>query len=119
MGIEQRRTERVGTDFLVRATIASQEGVFGCKCRNLSQGGAFIQMDHPLPPGTKVQLQVNLTPVEENLCAEAEVVWSRSTRIDARRPAGMGVKFTRLEPEDQMLVTRTLAMLKKTAPSRV
>jgi uncharacterized protein (TIGR02266 family) len=107
----------MATDFLVRATIASREGVFGCKCRNLSQGGAFIQMAHPFPPGTRIQLQIHLDPIEENLVAEAEVVWARSTALDFRRPAGMGVKFTRLEAEDERLVILTLAALRKSRVS--
>ena len=119
MGSEQRRAERVATDFMVRATLSSKEGVFGCTCRNLSLGGAFIQMDHPFPPGTRIQLQISLDPIQENLCGEAEVVWARSTGLDARRPAGMGVKFTQLHREDERLLVRTLAALKKSSLSKV
>jgi type IV pilus assembly protein PilZ len=90
-GVENRQHPRHKSDFMVQATLLATEGTIDGTCKDLSLGGAFIQMEPPLPRGTKFQLLIRLKTIESTLYTAAEVVWARSD--------GMGVRFLDLDIE--------------------
>jgi len=71
---------------------------------NLSTGGMFIYSVEPFPPGTRLQIALEVRG-RALAFADAEVRWSRdSAFISSPWCPGFGVRFTRLSPKAQALV---------------
>lgn len=64
---------------------------------NISHGGLAIRTTSPLDPGTVVKVRFRLPGGRKEIDAEARVCW-----IDRR--LGMGLQFTRIEPDAQAAV---------------
>lgn len=107
MSIEKRKHPRHETDFFVRATVVATEGAHVGTCRNLSMGGAFIDMEHPLARGTEIKLAIRIERTGDVLLAEARVVRTQSA-VDPSLQAGIGVEFVDLDDEARELLTRVL-----------
>lgn len=80
--------------------------------RNLSEGGACVELDERLPVPTSLQLRLQTEQGAIDL--EAQVVWEMPAQGDKRdRPTAggvlHGVAFTRLAP-DQLQALRTLLL---------
>ena len=77
---------------------------------DLSEGGAFVRTFAPLREGSKASLQWTLPGSSNEIEAEAVVVWSRpkGTR-EQDPPAGMGVRFARLDPADRARIRNFVA----------
>jgi len=74
---------------------------------NISQSGAFIRTDEPLPVGTRVQLRFTLLLDEiETIEGEGEVV--RVVKAGGARRPGMGVVFTTLSGYSKQLIDRLM-----------
>jgi uncharacterized protein (TIGR02266 family) len=105
-GAEKRSSARV--PLLLRVTYDDRAlGVDATE--NLSQGGLFIQTDHPFEMGSSVALSVSfpglLNPVE----LLGRVAWKRPASEDS--PAGIGIQVDR--PEDR---ERLAALVADTGP---
>jgi uncharacterized protein (TIGR02266 family) len=79
---------------------------------NISRGGIFIATKQPKPIGTNIKFEFLLADATGTsvIRGEGQVQWTRE--YDATQPTkahGMGVKFTRLDPESQIVVDRALA----------
>ena len=63
--------------------------------RNISVEGAFVSASRLLPVGDRVMLMLAVPGSRTPLAVRAEVRWSRGTQesVEARRPAGMGLRF--------------------------
>ena len=59
--------------------------------RNLSEGGAFLALDPPLPIGTGVTFW--LTILGHQLLIRGRVRWTRSLPASDQAPVGIGVEF--------------------------
>ena len=67
--------------------------------RDLSRGGAFVEMDDPLPVGARFLMTFEL-PGSDPVEVEAEVAWIfRLEDSVADLPPGMGVRFVDLSDE--------------------
>ncbi len=73
---------------------------------NLSRGGVFIRTLDPSPVGSEVQLAIDLASGERVIHGKGLVRWSTppSAPGEPGRPAGMGIKFTELDPQSRALV---------------
>jgi uncharacterized protein (TIGR02266 family) len=71
--------------------------------RNLSRGGAFIEMETPFPEGTLVKV-VMTTPEDKTISGAARVAWTRTVDIDAQEPAGMGIQFLKISDDGLSLI---------------
>jgi len=71
---------------------------------NISTGGMFLRTDEPLAEGTGLTLQFSLPDHDRKIQVEAKVVRSQRSVPGSPYPSGMGVKFTRLDPEDLKIV---------------
>lgn len=70
------------------------------KTGDLGRGGLFVASDEPLPVGTEVILSFVL-PDGYRVRAEGTVAWVRAPRYRPHElPAGMGVRFERLDEAD-------------------
>jgi hypothetical protein len=94
----ERRGGARGT-VLLRATLTAPYGEVRVFVRNLSQGGALIDGDHPVWPGMKVTLNF------AGAAIPAQVAWAEEPRF--------GLAFDALLSEEE--VTRYL----DTGPSRI
>lgn len=76
---------------------------------NLSSDGIFIQTPKPLEAGREIQLQV--VDGEGGILFEAlaVVVWSRPASENPAEPAGMGLKFTKLDGSSRETIDRVIA----------
>lgn len=67
------------------------------ECHDLSLGGMFIRSMAPAPAGTLIKLECDVAGGGQAIRGVARVVWLRDSSDDAH-PAGMGVKFIKLDP---------------------
>jgi uncharacterized protein (TIGR02266 family) len=92
---ERRADRRVVVE--VEVSFASESSFFDGVTQDLSIGGVFIATDRTLPVGSRVALAISLPG--SSILARGLVRWARP-RSD-ERPAGLGVAFESVGPEDQ------------------
>lgn len=80
---------------------------FYARVANLSEGGLFLRTSTPLPQGTRALLRMQVEDSGE-LTAPVTVVWRRE-HPEAGGPAGMGLRFDSLEPEDRERLRRIIS----------
>jgi Tfp pilus assembly protein PilZ len=66
------------------------------ECHDLSLGGMFIRSSAPAPAGTLIKLECDIGEGSTMIRGVARVVWLRDSPGNGQ-PAGMGVKFIKLE----------------------
>jgi uncharacterized protein (TIGR02266 family) len=79
---------------------AREEAAWGV-VKNLSRGGAFVEIDHVYEPETEVALQFALPEELLEFRPSAEVVWQRPSN---GMPAGVGLRFLELDGEAARLI---------------
>lgn len=84
---------------------------------NLSAGGAFITGGPVLAPGRRITVAIDLNDGKPAVEAHARVAWSRAHAYE-QQPAGVGVKFVRLDEEAQRRIA-TVVELHQLAPREV
>jgi hypothetical protein len=80
------------------------------ECFDLSIGGMFIKSPAPAPAGTLLKLECDVDEGAARIRGVARVVWLREQSIDGH-PAGMGVKFVKLEPGGRDVIAGILDRL--------
>ncbi|MEM9696946.1 MAG: TIGR02266 family protein, partial [Myxococcota bacterium] len=74
---------------------------------NVSRGGIFIKTTQPFPPGTLLKFEIRIAADEAVLSGVGRVVWRRDEVGDnEEEPAGMGVKFIKLDEKSRSLIAR-------------
>jgi hypothetical protein len=77
----------------------SPDTILAGQARNLSDGGLMIALPRPLPPQTRLTLEVprssTLSPVE----AEMEVLWTGAARADRSVLHGLGFRSADIDKE--------------------
>lgn len=73
-------------------------------CSNVSITGIFIQSREPRSPGEILDFEFNLIDGLQLIRGTGEVVWSRLTDEGPELPAGMGIRFLRLDAESRRLI---------------
>jgi uncharacterized protein (TIGR02266 family) len=88
-----QRNGRVGVELGVDLHGAKE--VCAGVARNISTDGVFVATSEPLPVGARLLLLLGFAGERGPLAVRAEVRWTRPTGsvVDARRPAGMGLRF--------------------------
>ncbi len=80
---------------------------------DVSRGGMYIKTPQPFPPGTLLKFEVKIAADQKVMQGVGRVVWRREADdASADHPAGMGVKFIKLDNEskdiiDQLVTART------------
>ena len=80
---------------------------------DVSRGGMYIKTPQPFPPGTLLKFEVKIAADQKVIQGVGRVVWRReSDEATLEHPAGMGVKFIKLDEEskiiiDQLVTART------------
>jgi uncharacterized protein (TIGR02266 family) len=76
---------------------------------DISRGGMFIKTPSPFPPGTLLKFEVKIAEDKKVMQGVGRVVWKREpTEATESRPAGMGVKFIKIDDDSRMLIDRLI-----------
>lgn len=83
------------------------------ECTDVSSGGMFIQTAQPAPVGTLLKVECDTDPsAGEVLRTVCRVIWLREGPEDANPgPAGMGVKFVKLDADGEDILARLMERL--------
>ncbi len=108
-GSEPQRIERVDLQRKVSLKFKELQGFITEYSENLSVGGMFIRTMTPPPPGTVFDFEFTLGEDYRLIHGIGEVVWVRPKDEGFDQPAGMGVRFLRLDPESQALIDRIVS----------
>src|SRR5690606_12707398 len=72
---------------------------------DVSRGGMFIKTPSPFPPGTLLKFEVKIADDQKLMQGVGRVVWKReSTEASPEKPAGMGVKFIKVDEESKRVI---------------
>ena len=75
---------------------------------NVSLTGMFIRTEQPKPPGSVFIFEVWLGDEYRLVHGVGEVVWVRAQEESAERPAGMGVRFLKIDDDSRNLIQRVI-----------
>jgi uncharacterized protein (TIGR02266 family) len=74
---------------------------------DVSRGGMFIKTPSPFPPGTLLKFEVKIAEDHRVMQGVGRVVWKReSSEAGSERPAGMGVKFIKIDDDSKRVIDR-------------
>jgi uncharacterized protein (TIGR02266 family) len=84
---------------------------------DISKGGIFIKTPSPFPAGTLLKFEIRIREDQPLIAGVGRVVWKREPpQATAERPAGMGVKFIKLDGQSRELIDRIVAERKGDGP---
>ncbi|MGF1467228.1 MAG: PilZ domain-containing protein [Sandaracinaceae bacterium] len=102
MSIDDRESQRADVQTVVRLRSPTLADFIEKHSEDLSATGVFVRSDEPMAKATLVKVQLVVDEEDGDTYVEAvgRVVWTRSLdeATDAQ-PAGMGIKFVRVEEE--------------------
>lgn len=85
---------------------------------DISKGGIFIKTPSPFPAGTLLKFEIRIKEDQPLIAGVGRVVWKREPpQASAERPAGMGVKFIKLDGHSRELIDRIIAERKNEGPA--
>src|SRR5262249_2340696 len=74
---------------------------------HVSRGGIFIKTPSPFPPGTLLKFEIRIQEEQSVLAGVGRVVWKREPpQASPEAPAGMGVKFIKIDDKSKALISR-------------
>ena len=76
---------------------------------NISATGMFIRTESPKPPGSVFIFEIWLGEEYKLVHGLGEVVWNREHHESDDRPAGMGVRFLKVDEESRGVIERIIA----------
>lgn len=77
---------------------------------DVSKGGIFVKTPTPFPPGTLLKFEIRLAGDKSVISGVGRVAWKREpTQAAADKPAGMGVKFIKIDDASRAVIDRLVA----------
>ncbi|MBV9946734.1 MAG: TIGR02266 family protein, partial [Myxococcales bacterium] len=77
---------------------------------DVSRGGIYIKTANPFPPGTLLKFEIRLASDQAVIAGVGRVVWKRDAGSSTgERPAGMGVKFIKIDDASRAIIDRLIA----------
>src|SRR5580693_7248801 len=74
---------------------------------DVSRGGIFIKTANPFPPGTLLKFEIRLSSDQAVIAGVGRIVWKRdASASNGDRPAGMGVKFIKIDDPSKVVIDR-------------
>jgi uncharacterized protein (TIGR02266 family) len=74
---------------------------------DVSRGGIFIKTANPFPPGTLLKFEIRLASDQAVIAGVGRIVWKRDAGASSSdRPAGMGVKFIKIDEPSKVVIDR-------------
>jgi uncharacterized protein (TIGR02266 family) len=94
----------------VRHRSASVDEFIENHSHDISRGGMFINTTTPFPPGTLLKFEVRIAGERRVLQGVGRVLWKRDTPgAGDQQPAGMGIKFIKIDPETRDIIDRLVS----------
>jgi uncharacterized protein (TIGR02266 family) len=115
--VDQRRDKRAPASLKVKYKSANVDQFIQQFGTDVSRGGMFIKTKTPLEMGTLLKLELQLSDASPVIQGMGRVCWRRVTSTDASFPAGMGLKFVKLEDQSRITIERIVSQ-RGGAPSR-
>ncbi|MDB4971816.1 MAG: TolA protein [Myxococcaceae bacterium] len=104
---DTRKDKRAPVSLKVRFKSATVDEFIEHYSKDVSRGGIYIKSSQPMPVGTLLKFQFQLKDESALIRGVGRVVW---TRIEedalAEAPAGMGIKFIKMDNESRAMVER-------------
>ncbi|MCP4606896.1 MAG: TIGR02266 family protein, partial [Proteobacteria bacterium] len=97
MARDGRRDPRQPISLEIRFKSATLTDFVEKYSRDISRGGIFIKTASPMPSGTLIKLNVKFGDEESLIQGVGRVVWRRLEDSGDDSPAGMGIKFIKLD----------------------
>jgi hypothetical protein len=107
---KNRRSPRAQVSLVARYRSPTAFEFVQEECFDLSLGGMFIRSPAPAPAGTLIKLECDVNGATGTIRGVARVVWLREHSADGQ-PAGMGVKFVKLESGAREVIAGILEQL--------
>lgn len=78
---------------------------------DVSKGGIFIKTSTPFPQGTLLKFEIRLAGDQSVIAGVGRVVWKRdpAAASGTQNPAGMGVKFIKLDDSSRAVIDKLVA----------
>ena len=77
------------------------------RSHDVSDGGTFVQTSRPKTPGTLLRFELKLAAEPQPIRGVARVVWTRDETISTQEhPAGMGLKFVKIDALSKSAIAR-------------
>ncbi len=77
---------------------------------DVSRGGVFVKTQTPFPPGTLLKFEIRLAEDQPVIQGVGRVVWKREpTQAAGDKPAGMGVKFIKIDDASTQVIERLVS----------
>ncbi len=91
----------------VRYKSATVDEFIDNHAHDVSRGGIYIKTGSPFPPGTLLKFEIRLASDQALITGVGRVVWKRDTvQGTGDRPAGMGVKFIKIDEPSKTVIDR-------------
>lgn len=101
-------SKRVPVDSQVVLKFDHFGGFFIDYAANLSLKGIFIKTDDPKPAGSIFIFEIWLGDERRLVHGIGEVVWARGAEEGINRPAGMGIRYLKLDDESRQVIHRVV-----------
>ena len=106
---ERRKCPRF--DVVLKARFETEIQFQEALVRSLCSGGLFLETESPFDAGFQFLLEIDLPAKNRTIKGKCEVVWINQISAE-NYPAGMGVRFVEMSPEDEKLLAEHLLHLK-------
>ena len=104
----EAQAHRVPLETEIILKFAHFGGFFVEYSANISQTGIFIKTDSPRPAGSVFIFEIWLGDDFKAVHGVGEVMWVREVAEGPERPAGMGVRYLKVDPSSQDVVRRMI-----------
>src|ERR1019366_338945 len=102
---KERRVKIVSLN--VRYKSATVDEFIENHAHDVSRGGIYIKTANPFPPGTLLKFEIRLASDQAVIAGVGRVVWKRdASQGTGERPAGMGVKFIKIDEPSKGVIDR-------------
>ena len=105
---DTRKDKRAPVSLKVRFKSATVDEFVEHYSRDISHGGLFIKSKQPMAIGTLLKFELQLKDESKLIQGVGRVVWKRDASDTAtdENPAGMGIKFIKMDPESRAIVEK-------------
>lgn len=104
---DARKDKRTLLSVKIRYKSATLEDFIERYSNDISRGGVFIKAKNPLAVGTLLKFEFLLQDQSTLIHGVGRVVWRRDEQeADENNPAGMGIKFIKMDPDSRSVVQR-------------
>ncbi|MBK8171553.1 MAG: TIGR02266 family protein [Sandaracinaceae bacterium] len=111
MAADTRKEKRAPVSLKVRFKSATVDEFIEQYSVDISTGGLFIKTKSPMPIGTLLKFEFQLKDESRLIHGVGRVVWKRdeTQAKGSDIPAGMGIKFIKMDPESRALVDKIIS----------